>query len=145
MIVTDTYHRLQAMRVDNPSQESVHLFNQPTIYTWRTVASLQQSGGRLDCLKDRGDCLVKPIVKGGIHLTNGAFLPTSLIKEFTATEEGYYSASVNWNYLVAASLRELNLEQSRLYDQVYRPLYNNRLGLPPVPTLPPLTLSLQTT
>ena len=119
------------MRVDNPSQESIHLFAQPTIYTWKTIASLKQRGERLNCHPHRDDgCLMKPMVKGGIHLTNGAFLPTSLIKEFTATEEGYYSASVNWNYLVAARLRELNLEQRRLYDQVYRPIYNIRLGLP---------------
>ena len=35
---------------------------------------------------------------------------------------------INWNYLVAASLKELNLEQARLYHQIYRPLYNDRLG-----------------
>ena len=35
---------------------------------------------------------------------------------------------INWNYLVAASLSELDLEQRRLYRQVYRPLYNVRLG-----------------
>ena len=55
----------------------------------------QQMGERLNCLPGRADgCLNKPMVKGGIHLTNSAFLPTSLIKEFSATEEGYYSASV---------------------------------------------------
>ena len=57
--------------------------------------SQKEKGGRLNCLNGRDDgCVVKPIVKGGIHLTNSAFLPTSLIKEFTATEEGYYSAAV---------------------------------------------------
>ena len=35
---------------------------------------------------------------------------------------------INWNYLVATSLEELNLEQDRLYNQSYRPLYNYRLG-----------------
>ena len=38
------------------------------------------------------------------------------------------SVQINWNYLVATSLKELNLEQERLYNQSYRPLYNYRLG-----------------
>ena len=87
---------LKALRVDVPSQEGIHLYVQPTIYTWRTIRQQEQEGERLNCLSGREDgCLKKPMVKGGIHLTNSAFLPTSLIKEFSATEEGYYSASVS--------------------------------------------------
>ena len=87
---------LQALRVDVPSQESIHLYVQPTIYTWRTIRHQELTGERLNCLPARDDgCRQKPMVKGGIHLTNSAFLPTSLIKEFSATEEGYYSASVS--------------------------------------------------
>ena len=86
---------LKALRVDVPSRESIHLYVQPTIYSWGTIRQRQQAGGRLDCLQGKGEeCQEKLMVKGGIHLTNSAFLPTSLIKEFTATEEGYYSASV---------------------------------------------------
>lgn len=86
---------MKALQVDNPSRESIHLFAQPTIYTWSSIASQKEMGGRLNCLRGREDgCKAKPTVKGGIHLTNGAFLPTSMIKEFTATEEGYYSAAV---------------------------------------------------
>ena len=86
---------LKALRVDVPSRGSIHLYVQPTIYSWGTIRQQQQMGERLNCLPGRADgCLNKPMVKGGIHLTNSAFLPTSLIKEFSATEEGYYSASV---------------------------------------------------
>ena len=86
---------LKALRVDGPSREGEHLYVQPTIYSWGTIRQQQQAGGRLDCLQGKGEeCQEKLMVKGGIHLTNSAFLPTSLIKEFTATEEGYYSASV---------------------------------------------------
>ena len=120
---------MQAIKVDMPSQHGQHLFLQPSIYKWETIMSRKETGKRIQCHKtEYSNC--SHVVKGGIHLTNGAYLPTNLLKEFTATEEGYYSASVNWNYLVAASLRELNLEQRRLYDQVYRPIYNIRLGLP---------------
>ena len=87
---------LKALRVDVPSREGKHLYVQPTIYSWGTIRQQQQTGERLNCLRGREDgCLEKPMVKGGIHLTNSAFLPTSLIKEFSATEEGYYSASVS--------------------------------------------------
>ena len=86
---------LKALRVDVPSEESKHLYVQPTIYSWGTIRRQEQTGERLNCLPGRADdCQKKPMVKGGIHLTNSAFLPTSLIKEFSATEEGYYSASV---------------------------------------------------
>ena len=82
------------------------MYVQPTIYSWGSIRQQQQTGERLNCLrgKDNG-CAEKPMVKGGIHLTNSAFLPTSLIKEFSATEEGYYSASVS---LVLPGSVELN-------------------------------------
>ena len=86
---------MKALRVDSPSQESIHSLVQPTIITWRTILQQEQIGERLNCLPGRADgCQKKPMVKGGIHLTNSAFLPTSLIKEFSATEEDYYSSSV---------------------------------------------------
>ena len=68
------------------------------------------------------------IVKGGIHLTNGAYLPTNIIKEVTATEEGYHSGAINWNFLFSASHDKLNTEQDRIYKQVYHTLYLNKTG-----------------
>ena len=36
---------------------------------------------------------------------------------------------INWHYLVETSLEELDIEQDRLYNLTYRPLWNFRLGI----------------
>ena len=67
-------------------------------------------------------------VQGGIHLTNGAFLPTSILKEVTATEEGYHSGAINWNFVFSATKEMWDVEQERLYNLSYTPLYSRKIG-----------------
>ena len=110
-----------------PSQHGQHLFLQPSIYKWETIMSRKETGKRIQCHKtEYSNC--SHVVKGGIHLTNGAYLPTNLLKEFTATEEAYYSGAINWNFLFSANTEMLNKEQDRLYKLQYRPMFLDRIG-----------------
>ena len=68
------------------------------------------------------------MVSGGIHLTRGAFLPTTIIKDFSASEDVFFVGAVNWDFLLTATLQQLNEEQRRVYDGFYRPLEKVALG-----------------
>ena len=69
------------------------------------------------------------VLEGGVHLTHTSYLPNSIIKELTATENDYYSqATVNFNYLFTASVDVLNLEQRRAYDLYYRQYFDSFRG-----------------
>ena len=72
--------------------------------------------------KERG------MVGGGIHLTHGAFLPTTIIKEISASEEDIFAASVHWEFLFTATSKELDREQTRIYEGFYRPYEKSFLG-----------------
>ena len=56
---------------------------------------------------ERNNSATTPMVRGGIHLTAPAFLPTAMLKEMTATEEQFYKASLNFPYLFSAGLGDL--------------------------------------
>ena len=118
----------RALRVDQPSHLGKHLFMQPTIYKWSAIMSGDYEGQRLICREQRDTNCSNALV-GGIHLTHGASLPTSILKEFTATEEGYYSGAINWNFVFTADLDLWNVEQDRLYNMVYRPMFLDKTGL----------------
>ena len=64
------------------------------------------------------------MITGGIHLTHGAFLPTTIIKDFSASEEDFFVGAVNWDFLLTATLQQLNEEQRRVYDGFYRTFEN---------------------
>ena len=68
------------------------------------------------------------MVTGGIHLTHGAFLPTTIIKDFSASEEDFFLGAVNWEFLLTATLQQLNEEQRRVYNGFYRPFEKFALG-----------------
>merc|ERR1719468_1108685 len=114
-----------ALKVDNPSKLGPHLHMQPTIYRWAAIAQGREAGQRLGCNEAESDHSCGHSLRGGVHLTNGAFLPNTILKEFTATEENYYAGSVNWNLLFSAdtSRQTLNLEQDRIYKLQYRPMF----------------------
>ena len=121
------YYNSQAIKVDMPSEHGQHLFLQPTIYKWSTIRKREETGKRIQCHNaNYNNCSY--VVKGGIHLTNSAYLPTNLLKEFTATEESYYSGAINWNFLFSANTEMLNKEQDRLYNLEYRPMFLDRIG-----------------
>ena len=113
----------KAKVVDNPSALGPHLHMQPSIYKWRSLLSGQYEGQRISCIKEQ----CKDSLKGGIHLTNGAYLPTSILKDFTATEEAYYSGAVNWDFVFTAGLEQWNTEQQYLYNLTYRANFHNSL------------------
>ena len=70
----------------------------------------------------------RTMITGGIHLTHGAFLPTTIIKDFSASEEDFFLGAVNWAFLLTATLQQLNLEQRRIYEGFYRPFEQIALG-----------------
>ena len=117
----------RAVRVDKPSQQGPHLFTQPTIYSWEAVSSGRRAGRRE--WEDRNTSGTTPIIRGGVHLTAPAFLPTALLKEMTATEEQFYKASLNFGYLFSAGLEDLRLEQRRLQSFYYKSMYRDKFGI----------------
>ena len=68
------------------------------------------------------------MISGGIHLTRGSYLPTTIIKDFSASEEDFFVGSVNWDFLLSATVQQLNEEQRRVYDGFYRPFEKVTLG-----------------
>ena len=110
----------RALRVENPSQHGPHLFPQPTIYSWPAVRSGRRAGGRWE---ERNTSGLTPMVRGGIHLTAPAFLPTAILKEMTATEDQFYPGRVNFQYLLSAGLEDLRLEQHRLQTFFYKGIW----------------------
>ena len=70
----------------------------------------------------------RKMVSGGIHLTRGSYLPTTIIKDFSASEDVFFVGSVNWDFLLSATVKQLNDEQRRVYDGFYRPFEKVALG-----------------
>ena len=119
----------RAVKVDNPSQLGPHLFAQPTIYRWEAISSGRRPGRRMwEREREDRNSSRPPMVRGGLHLTAPAFLPSALLKEMTATEEQFYRASLNWGYLLRAGLEDLRLEQHRLETFFYKPMYRDKFG-----------------
>lgn len=113
----------RAMRVDNPSERGAHLFAQPTIYKFRAISEGRQSGRRL-----KSNVSQIPMIRGGVHLTAPAYLPNTILKEMTATEEQFYRASVNFGYFLSADVEDLNLEQRRIQEFFYKPMFIDKFG-----------------
>ena len=59
-------------------------------------------------------------VTGGFHMSNNAFLPTSLLKEMTASEDNFYNGNIHLEYLLNMDLEDMAIEQQRLYNFYYR-------------------------
>ena len=99
-----------------------HMFGMPTIYRWGDLLHHSFSGRRL---------FERPsnFVLGGIHMTNPAFLPTALLKELTATENGYYNGFINLPFLFNMTLQEMEEEQKRIYRHHYRQCWKADIDL----------------
>ena len=102
-----------------------HHYKYPTIVKWELIRSSKHSGIRDGILSNPGD---RKMVEGGIHLTRGAYLPTTIIKEFSASEEDFFTGSVNLNFLLTATSEELDQEQRRVYQGFYRSFEESFLG-----------------
>jgi hypothetical protein len=81
----------------------------PTIYAWKAVASAEFGGGRMHSLASARPNGAWTTTKGGMHMTNPAFLPLIMVKELTATEYGGNKPLGN------TSLASLNLAQDEAY------------------------------
>ena len=90
----------------------------PTIIKWELIKSFKHNGVRDGILNHAQ--VARRMVSGGIHLTRGAFLPTTIIKEFSASEEDFFIGAVNWNFLFTATTQQLNEEQRKVYEGYYR-------------------------
>ena len=102
-----------------------HHYSYPTIIKWDLIKTSQHNGVR-DGIMSLGQ--KRRMVSGGIHLTRGAFLPTTIIKDFSASEDVFFTGAVNWDFLLTATLKQLNEEQRRVYDGFYRPFEKFALG-----------------
>jgi len=99
-----------------------HMFGMPTIYRWETFMAQNLSGRRLFERHSK-------YVSGGMHLTNAAYLPAAILKELTATENGYYNGFVNIEFLFNMTVGEMEEEQERLYSHHYRSCWAKDIDL----------------
>ena len=99
-----------------------HAFSFPTIYTWDKIRTKEQDGRRLFHYDFHGKHLV-----GGFHMSNNAFLPTSLLNEMTNTEDNFYNGNINLEYLLSINLEEATVEQEKLYNFYYRQMWKEIL------------------
>ena len=118
-----SWYNLQAWRTG--CETGCHHYKQPTIIKWDLIKSSRHNGLR-DSIMARDQN--RTMISGGIHLTHGAFLPTTIIKDFSASEEDFFLGAVNWAFLLTATLQQLNLEQRRIYEGFYRPFEQIALG-----------------
>ena len=73
-------------------------------------------------------------------MSNNAFLPTSLLKEMTNTEDNFYNGNINLEYFLNMNLEEAAVEQERLYNFYYRQMWKEILD--PVETVKDIELGL---
>ena len=118
----------KAVRSGFHVQDKPHAFSFPTIYTWDKIRTQEFDGRRLFHFDFKGKYLT-----GGFHMTNNAFLPTSLLKEMTNTEDNFYNGNINLNHLLYMNLKDMSLEQERLYTFYYRQMWEEILD--PVETV----------
>ena len=72
------------MRTTGCKGTGCHHYSYPTIIKWDLIKTSQHNGVRDGIMNQVHD---RRKVTGGIHLTRGAFLPTTIIKDFSASED----------------------------------------------------------
>ena len=90
------------MRTTGCKGAGCHHYSYPTIIKWDLISTSQHNG-----------------VRDGIII---------IIKDFSASEEDFFVGAVNWDFLLTATLQQLNEEQRRVYDGFYRPFEKFALG-----------------
>jgi len=103
-----------ALRTDRPVVGRTHTWALPTIYRWRDIERGNQLGRRLFGPPHTGK--QENYILGGTHLTRPAFLPSAILKELSATEKGWYPGLVNVAFLLVATKKDLDREQTSLYN-----------------------------
>ena len=61
-------------------------------------------------------------------MTSTAFIPTSLLKELTATEDDFFNRSINIPYLLSMNITDMLVEQQRMYTLAYKHMWKDSLG-----------------
>ena len=116
--------------IDDVVNDGPHAYLQPSIYNWRDVMEEKQNGMRIfdknEVYANRSNEI--KTVKGGSHLTGGSLLPNAVLKEISASEEQFYKAQVNWQYLLSMEVEDIDLEQQRVHDFFYKPFFIDRFG-----------------
>jgi len=110
-----------AIQTDWPAPRMPLSLALPTVYAWDEVALGRMAGGRMHSLaKDRPAGAWKT-TRGGMHMTNPAFMPLVMVKELTATE---YAGQQQWANTTLASL---NQAQEEAYALKERPQWRARM------------------
>ena len=101
----------RALKSDYPVVGRPHSFGLPTIYHWGLIQTGQADGSRLQIFfKGSRD----KYVLGGIHMTNSAFFPLSVLKDLTGTE---YSRTLPGFFTnIFRSVEDINKQQARIYN-----------------------------
>ena len=120
----------RAFWIDDVVNDGPHAYLQPSIYNWRDVMEEKENGMRIfdknEVYANRSNEI--KTVKGGSHLTGGSLLPNAVLKEISASEEQFYKAQVNWQYLLSMEVADIDLEQQRVHDFFYKPFFIDRFG-----------------
>ena len=86
-----------ALKTGYPVYDKPHTLAFPLIYKWKDIVNGTYKGTR-NTKKGTADYPEKPVmkyIKGGIHMTNIAFMPLAILKELSATEDDYYGGYIN--------------------------------------------------
>ena len=106
----------RALKTDYPVSGRPHTFGLPSIYSWSQEGN--KANGFGDRLLAELNGRREKYIRGGIHLTNHAFLPEAILKELTNTEDNFYPGFINIAYLLSMGLSDLDKEQDNLYNMV---------------------------
>ena len=92
-----------AIQTDWPAPGMPRSLALPTVYEWGKVTAGRLSGGRVHNLAKIRPNGTWKTTRGGMHMTNPAFMPLVMVKELTATE---YPGRQQWENMTLASLNE---------------------------------------
>ena len=125
----------KAIRAGFHVEGKPHAFSFPTIYNWKNIQTKDFEGRRLFDFDFQGQH-----VTGGFHMTNNAFLPTSLLKEVSNGEDNFFGGNIHIDYLLNMDLEDTAIEQDRLYNLYYSQMWAEVLD--PVNTVKDIELEL---
>ena len=110
-----------AYRTDHSAPDLPYTYTLPTVFTWRVIASGEDDGRRkfsTQLQEARGASW--KFVKGGVHLTNPAFVPNQILKQLSGTE--YDGIAEIKNY----TIEDIDKEQAFYYSLESQPAWKKR-------------------
>ena len=114
-----------AFRSDYPVLGRDHSYAEPTIYRWEGIMTGMFDGRRgvMGLRMFPNITNMKHYIQGGIHMTANSFVPTTLLKDLTATE---YVGALDLETLEEMTLEDFNSLQDYNYNLNYSETFKKR-------------------